>query len=154
MRVTGDHVHRPYLVWQAGIMDRVPACIDHAVLAMEIQGIGDDAELSILMRDVAPDLVTAGGAAIAEIQHARFVDHLAELAVAFWAGETPSGASPQWTNAFDFSMPQAWLCAGILPSTRPDCPRVRSQPSRGSAPLSTVVASIQIGCSDLTLAAA
>jgi len=22
MRVTGDHVHRPYLVWQAGIMDR------------------------------------------------------------------------------------------------------------------------------------
>ena len=24
MRVTGDHVHRPYLVWQAGIMGKCP----------------------------------------------------------------------------------------------------------------------------------
>src|SRR5256885_9291997 len=31
MRVTGDRVHRPYLVWQAGIMGRVPDCIDPAV---------------------------------------------------------------------------------------------------------------------------
>jgi hypothetical protein len=25
MRVSGDQVHRPYLVWRAGIMDRAPA---------------------------------------------------------------------------------------------------------------------------------
>jgi hypothetical protein len=30
MRASGDHVHRPYLVWAAGIMDQVPACIDPA----------------------------------------------------------------------------------------------------------------------------
>ena len=24
MRATGDHVHRPYLIWQAGIMDKAP----------------------------------------------------------------------------------------------------------------------------------
>ena len=52
MRAIGDHVHRPYLVWRAGIMDQLPACIDHAVVAMEVSGEGDDAELSVLMRDV------------------------------------------------------------------------------------------------------
>ena len=40
MRVTGDHVHRPYLVWQAGIMDRAPDCIDHTVVAMDVDGDG------------------------------------------------------------------------------------------------------------------
>ena len=33
MRVTGDHVHRPYLVWRAGIMDKAPSCVDHTVVA-------------------------------------------------------------------------------------------------------------------------
>ena len=32
MRVTGDHVHRPYLVWRAGIMAAAPPCIDPAVV--------------------------------------------------------------------------------------------------------------------------
>src|ERR1700757_5422692 len=57
MRVTGDRVHRPYRIWQAGIMDRVPPSIDHTVVAMEISGAGDDAILSILMRDVGTHLV-------------------------------------------------------------------------------------------------
>src|SRR5207247_5476150 len=52
MRVTGDRVHRPYLVWQAGIMDRAPGCIDHTVVAMEVDGTGDRAVLNMLMRDV------------------------------------------------------------------------------------------------------
>ncbi len=54
MRASGDHVHRPYLVWQAGIMDRIPAAIDHTVVAMEIAGDGDDAELSVLMARRGP----------------------------------------------------------------------------------------------------
>lgn len=33
MRVTGDHVHRPYLAWQAGVMDMAPASSDHTVVA-------------------------------------------------------------------------------------------------------------------------
>src|SRR6266849_208063 len=36
MRVTGDHIHRPYLVWQAGSMDKTPACIDQTVVAMGV----------------------------------------------------------------------------------------------------------------------
>src|SRR5947207_1128049 len=47
MRVTGDQVHRPYLVWRAGIMDRAPGCIDHAVVAMDLDGTGDHAVLTM-----------------------------------------------------------------------------------------------------------
>src|ERR1039457_7723136 len=45
MRVTGDHVHRPYLVWQGGVMARAPARIDHTGGGMQGSGVGDDAVL-------------------------------------------------------------------------------------------------------------
>ena len=84
MRVTGDHVHRPYLVWRAGLMDQVPACIDHTVVAMEVAGTGDTATLSVLMRDVGADLVPPGDAQVPLAQHDGFLAHMAELAAAFW----------------------------------------------------------------------
>jgi hypothetical protein len=84
MRVTGDHVHRPYLVWRAGIMDRAPSCIDHTIVAMEVTGAGDDATLSMLMRDVGPYLVPPGDAQVPLAQHDGFITHMAELAAAFW----------------------------------------------------------------------
>jgi phosphotransferase family enzyme len=102
MRVTGDHVHRPYLVWRTGVMDHVPACIDHTVVAMEIHGAGDDAELSVLMRDVGSALVPAGNAAIARDQHARFIDHLAELSVAFWDWQDTVGCLTTMDERFRF----------------------------------------------------
>jgi hypothetical protein len=84
MRVTGDHVHRPYLIWRAGLMDRVPACIDHTVVAMEIDGSGDTAILSVLMRDVAEHLIPEGDTRVTPAQHEGFIDHLAQLCAAFW----------------------------------------------------------------------
>ena len=89
MRVTGDHIHRPYVIWQAGIMDRVPACIDHAVVAMEIDGVGDDAVCSTLMRDVGVHLVPEGDTVVPQTQHEGFIDHLAQLAAVFWKFEAP-----------------------------------------------------------------
>jgi hypothetical protein len=84
MRVTGDHIHRPYLIWRAGIMDLAPACIDHTVVAMEVSGVGDEAILSMLMEDVGPNLVAEGDAVVPYEQHAGFIDHLAQLSAAFW----------------------------------------------------------------------
>ena len=84
MRVTGDHVHRPYLIWQAGIMDKAPACIDHTVVAMEVSGSGDAAVLSMLMRDVGPCLVPPGDTSVPQAQHEAFLAHMAELSAAFW----------------------------------------------------------------------
>ena len=91
MRVTGDRVHRPYLVWEAGIMDRVPACIDHTVIAMEIDGVGDNATLSTLMRDVGASLVPEGDMVVALSQHAGFIDHLARLSSTFWGFSDDTG---------------------------------------------------------------
>ena len=84
MRATGDHVHRPYLVWRAGIMDKAPSCIDHTVVAMEVAGTGDDATLSVLMRDVGDHLVPPGDTRVAMAQHDSFLAHMAALAAAFW----------------------------------------------------------------------
>ena len=75
MRVTGDHVHRPYRVWRAGIMDKAPDCIDHTVVAMEVAGTGDQAVLSVLMRDIGPCLVPPGDARVARAQHKAFLTH-------------------------------------------------------------------------------
>ena len=84
MRVTGDHVHRPYLVWCAGLMDKAPGSIDHTVVAMEVTGTGEDATLSVLMRDIGPCLVPPGDAQISRAQHESFMTHMAELAATFW----------------------------------------------------------------------
>jgi Phosphotransferase enzyme family len=91
MRVTGDHVHRPWLIWQAGLMDQVPAGIDHTVVAMEVTGEGDDAELSMLMHDVGANLVPEGDTVVPVAHHAGFVDHLAELSAGFWGWEDTVG---------------------------------------------------------------
>jgi hypothetical protein len=91
MRVTGDHVHRPYLVWQAGIMAAVPASIDHAVVAMQVSGTGSDAVLTVLMRDVGSWLVPEGDAVVPARQHNLFMQHLADLSFAFWGWEDAIG---------------------------------------------------------------
>jgi Phosphotransferase enzyme family len=91
MRVTRDHVHRPYLVWQAGIMDGIPASIDHTVVAMEINGEGDEAELSTLMRDVSSCLVPEGDSVVSRTQHRYFIDHLAQLSATLWGFEDTIG---------------------------------------------------------------
>ena len=91
MGVTGDRVHRPYLVWQAGIMDRAPGCIDHTVVAMEVDGTGDRAVLTMLMRDVGGFLVPPGDTVVPPGQHENFIAHMAALSAAFWGWDDDIG---------------------------------------------------------------
>jgi hypothetical protein len=91
MRVTGDHVHRPYLVWQAGIMARAPASIDHTVVAMAVSGTGDDAVLTMVMRDVGAFLVAEGDTAVPAAAHRGFIEHMADLSCRFWGWEDTIG---------------------------------------------------------------
>jgi hypothetical protein len=105
MRVTGDHVHRPYLIWQAGIMDRVPACIDHTVVAMELDGTGDDAVLSTLMRDVGSHLVPEGDTRVPQAQHEGFIDHLAQMCATFWGFQDTIGELTTMENRLRFFDP-------------------------------------------------
>ena len=91
MRVTGDHVHRPYLVWQSGIMTRAPASIDHTVVAMQVSGTGDEAVLTMVMRDVGAFLVAEGDTVVPAAQHRGFIDHMADLSCTFWGWEDTIG---------------------------------------------------------------
>ena len=91
MRVTGDDVCRQYLIWQAGIMDRFPECIDLAGVAMDLAGGGDDAVLTIVMREVGGFLVPPGDAVVPADQHAGFISHMAALGSAFWGWDDHIG---------------------------------------------------------------
>lgn len=105
MRMTGDHVHRPYLIWRAGIMDRIPACIDHTVVAMQLDGGGADATLSLVMHDVGEHLVPEGDEPVTAAQHEGFLDHLAALCSAFWGWRDGIGELATMADRFRFFAP-------------------------------------------------
>jgi hypothetical protein len=94
MRITGDTVHRPYLVWERGLMAAAPSCIDPTVVAMEVRGTGRDAVLTMVMRDVTEHLVPEGDESVPAGQHGGFVEHLAALAAAFWGWRDAIGLTP------------------------------------------------------------
>jgi hypothetical protein len=117
MRVTGDHVHRPYLIWQAGLMSRAPGCIDHTVVEMDLDGTGGDAVLTILMRDVGGFLVPPGDTVVPPGQHAGFIAHMAALAAAFWdwADDIGLATMAQRLRFFAPGTIAAELAAGQVP---------------------------------------
>ena len=95
MRVAGDHVHRPHQIWRSGLMDQAPGCVDHTVVAMDLTGApGDDAVLTIVMRDVGDFLVPPGDAVVPPAQHARFIAHMATLSSTFWEWQDQLGLTP------------------------------------------------------------
>jgi len=84
MRVTGDRVFWPHVLWRGGLFDQVPACIDHAVVAMALDGHGPGARLAIVMRDVSSSLIPEGDDAVPVAVHEGLLDDMAALHVAFW----------------------------------------------------------------------
>jgi hypothetical protein len=117
MRVTGDHVHRPYVVWRGGIMDRAPDSIDHTFVAMQLTGEGDDTVLTMVMRDVAALLVPEGDAVVPMTQHRSFVEHLADLSLVFWdwRGSIELTTMEQRVRFFSPDNIAAELTAGQVP---------------------------------------
>jgi hypothetical protein len=118
MRVTGDHVHRQHLTWQAGIMDRAPGCIDHTVVAMDLDGAGGDAVLTVVMRDVGGFLVPPGDTIVPPSQHAGFIAHMAALSAAFWGWDDGLGLTTmaQRLRAFAPGTIAAELAAAEVPA--------------------------------------
>ena len=84
MRITGDHDLRTLKIWRAGIIRDVPPEIDHTVVGMAADGEGEDALLTILMRDVAGQLFAEGDATISLEDHLGLVDGLAALSARYW----------------------------------------------------------------------
>ena len=91
MRVTGDRVFWPLVLWRGGLFDQLPDCIDPAVVAMAVDGSGPGAQLAILMRDVGPFLVPEGDDPVTVVEHEGFIDHMAALNAHFWGWQDQLG---------------------------------------------------------------
>lgn len=89
MRCTGNTDHWEYKAWTAGLYDRAPPEIDHAMVAMALE----DGHLSMLMRDISGSLIPEGDAPVTLEQHDAFVDHMAAFHAACWGFEDTVGLS-------------------------------------------------------------
>lgn len=102
MRATGDVGYRPIAMWRHGWLDQVPDSIDHAVVGAAWQGRPDDRGGVIVMRDVGACLLPEGDAEIPLDQHLSFLDHMAQLHVAFWECRDTIGLLPLSTRLVCF----------------------------------------------------
>lgn len=81
-RATGDYGCRVLACWRDGILDALPACFDHTVVAVAHEP--DTRTTTLLMHDVGEWLVPEGDTPVSLEQHRRFLDHMAALHTAFW----------------------------------------------------------------------
>jgi hypothetical protein len=89
LRATGDPGRGYVLLWESGLLDRLPAVLDHAVVAAAFDGtVG-----MVLLRDVSTALLDAD-AAFTPAQHERFMEHMAALHAAFWGWRDDVGLTP------------------------------------------------------------
>jgi hypothetical protein len=76
MRVTGN-TQWEFRVWRAGLYQRAPAVIDHAMIGMALDDSTETPRVAMLMHDRSADLVPPGDDLISSSQHGVFVRHLA-----------------------------------------------------------------------------
>lgn len=94
-RVTGDLGCRPAMLWRAGLLDDLPACLDHAIVGVAT-GLGRGGYgAALLMRDVHEWLVPEGDDPVPLEQELRFLDHMAALHAHFWG----------WADEWDLQPP-------------------------------------------------
>jgi hypothetical protein len=80
MRATGDTRGRPIQAWASGLLDQLPTCIDHTIVACAYDGEG----WAVLMRDVGRDLVPPGDTPITAGEQEHFLAHMAAMHAEFW----------------------------------------------------------------------
>lgn len=80
MRATCDTRGRAAQAWISGLLDRLPPCIDHAVVGSARDGEG----WALLMRDVGAHLIPPGDDPITIGQQRLFLEHMAAMHAAFW----------------------------------------------------------------------
>jgi hypothetical protein len=98
LRASGDPGQRYVRLWEHGLLGRLPAVIDHAVVAAGFDGtVG-----MVLLRDISAHLLVPG-APLSTAQHERFLAHMAALHAAFWDWHDDVGLTPLATRYGLFS---------------------------------------------------
>ena len=80
MRASGCLRGAPLVLWERGILARLPGCLNQPIVGAAPTRRG----CALLMRDVTPWLVPATDAPITPGQHAGFLGHMAALHAQFW----------------------------------------------------------------------
>ena len=80
MRATGDTHGRPSVVWTSGLLDRLPSCIEHGIVACAHDGPG----WAVLMRDVGETLIPPGDTPTMAGEQEHFLAHMAAMHARFW----------------------------------------------------------------------
>ena len=80
MRASGCLRGAPLVLWERGILARLPGCLNQPIVAAAPERRG----CALLMHDVGRWLVPATDAPIPLAQHTRFLRHMATLHAAFW----------------------------------------------------------------------
>jgi Phosphotransferase enzyme family len=117
LRASGCLDGPPLVLWQRGILDRLPGCISQPIVGAVQQAATStypSGGCLLLMRDVTPWLVPANDEVIAESQHTRFLRHMAELHAAFWDCGEECDVVPAMHRYLELSpwMAQAELAMG------------------------------------------
>ena len=92
MRASGDVVCRPLWMWQSGVLDTLPDCID--TLIVDMAHDSTTGVTTLLMPDVEELLVPEGAGRLEVEQQHRFLDHMAALHAAFWNWDGPPALTP------------------------------------------------------------
>src|SRR5215475_6719270 len=81
-RALGDRDCFALTMWRSGLLEALPAVIDHAIAA-----VAHDSQsgiVTLLMDDIGDYLVPAGSEALDHGQHRAFLAHMARLHSTFW----------------------------------------------------------------------
>ena len=87
MRASGSLRGAPLELWERGILDQLPGCINQPIVAAapeQRQGPGRSGGCALLMQDVSEFLVPVSDDPVPVGQHRRFLRHMAALHAAFW----------------------------------------------------------------------
>jgi hypothetical protein len=87
MRASGSLCGAPLELWERGILDRLPDCINQPIVAVAREAQTSDFRsggCAVLMHDVSRWLVPVSDVPVPLAQHRRFLDHMAALHAEFW----------------------------------------------------------------------
>ena len=87
MRASGSLRGVPLELWERGILDRLPSCLNQPIVGVVREtgtGPAPSGGCAVLMHDVSQWLVPVADDPISLAQHLRFVRHMAALHAAFW----------------------------------------------------------------------
>ena len=101
-------------LWQRGVLDRLPDCINQPIVGVAMEGGWGDWRTAVLMRDVGEWLIPAADEPISLRMHRLQLTHQAAMHAAFWRAGAECAVVPEMHRYLELSpwMAQAEAAIG------------------------------------------